>query len=83
MTITISIDPRRLITISRDDGGYHSGYCIICRASGWSNTSHTVENLGVPFGAQGRNKKLLGNEIEHAMHCELGQALNDDGSLKK
>lgn len=81
-TITITIEPHKLIVLDRDDGGYHSGHCLLCREYGWSNTSRTVQNLGVPFGARIRNEKLLGNEIEHAEDCQLGQILNDDGSFK-
>lgn len=82
MKIAIIVDPHRLVVDTRDDGGYRSGYCILCGSAGWSNTTHTVENLGVPFGARSRNSKLLGNEIEHKVDCQLGLALDDEGSLR-
>jgi hypothetical protein len=79
----VLVDVRKLIIVDRDDGGYHSGRCLICGRVGWSNTSHTVDNLGVPFGARTRNSKLLGNEIEHKEDCELGRLLSDTGALQR
>ena len=33
--ITISIEPEKLIRVTENHGGFKTGICIVCGASGW------------------------------------------------
>jgi hypothetical protein len=67
--ITVVIDPRKLIRITSDDGGYLGGHCLMCGQGGWIDN-----DLGYAFGSD-----IMSNRLIHTRECPLNEAI---GKLK-
>ncbi len=63
--ITVKIDIQKVIIITGDDGGYESGYCFLCNASGWLEGEY-----GHPYGA-----KDTGADLVHEKNCPINKEL--------
>ena len=71
--ITVTIDPRKLIGIWEDHGGYKSGYCLCCGSGGWLDD----DNVGFSFGSNTNGTMLI-----HKKDCQLGKFLKCQRNTK-
>lgn len=70
--ITINKKPEDVIIIDDNHGGYETGHCYACKASGW------IDGLGYPHRA-----KAPGAHLKHKKSCPMNAVLDDQGDLKK
>ena len=63
--LKVEINLQKVIIITGDDGGYESGYCILCDASGWIKGK-----LGLPYGT-----KDVGSDLVHKKNCPVNKEI--------
>lgn len=69
--IKVELTLETLVPITEDHGGYESGECLLCDASGW-----LVEHrFGHPYGTKGVNADLV-----HKKNCPINKELNLKGT---
>lgn len=71
-TVTIQKNAKDLIIITGNLGGYKTGYCFACDASGW------IDGYGYPNRVKGK-----GAHLQHKAKCPMNKVLNDNGVLKR
>jgi hypothetical protein len=75
MSQTVAVDPKKVVIVTEDHGGYLAGKCIACDAGGWLEPRY-----GYPHRVKGN---VMGNRLIHEEDCPMNEVLNDDGSFKK
>lgn len=70
-TVTLQKDAKEVIIVDEDHGGYLSGHCFACGASGWIDGSGYPSHVSAP-----------GYHLQHNVECPMNVLLNDDGSSK-
>lgn len=71
---TVAVDPKKLVIITENYGGYLGGECVVCGASGW---------LSPRYGYPHNSKKglAMGNRIIHKEDCPMSKVLNENGDF--
>jgi len=62
----LQINPNKLVRITENHGGYLSGECVVCGASGWFDGK-----LGRKYG----DKKNPGADLEHKKNCPINKEI--------
>ncbi len=75
MPKTVAIDPKKVVIVTEDHGGYLAGECIACNALGWLEPRY-----GYPYRVKGT---VIGSGVVHKKGCPMNKVLNDDGTFKK
>jgi len=70
----VNIKPEQAIIVTGNDGGYKSGYCLICGASGWLEG-----NLGHHY----KDKNNPGADLQHKKDCPVNQEIKRKGKQVK
>jgi hypothetical protein len=71
----ISVDPRKLVYVSENHGGYLGLTCRACNASGWKNDGEP--GIGLPHGSKHPTVAVLIHEPE----CPVGAVLDAEGKF--
>ena len=74
-TIRLRKEPRDVVVITGNDGGFLSGKCFACGQSGW------LEGYGYPshINTDEINK---GWHLKHKKSCPMNAVVDDNGDLK-
>lgn len=66
--IRVELSAEKLVQVTGDHGGYETGECLLCGASGWLEG-----RFGRPYGA-----KDAGADLVHKKSCPINKELKDE-----
>lgn len=78
--LKVEIPLSEAVRVNENPGGYQGGECIVCKASGWLDSSY-----GYPHYAKASSTNpngVMTNSLFHEPNCPVGHALDEYGKPK-
>ena len=75
---TVAVPIGLIVQTTSNDGGYLSGECLLCGASGVTVAGPPSSRYGYPYGT----KDVMGNRLFHKKSCPMNGLLSSTGEPK-